>query len=304
MHIGFGKETTYGTAVAPTEFPDLISESLRVVRASEQIKGIRRHSILKQRAHSSRVEGDARIVGNFQDLGLLLKSFFGTVTTTGAGPFTHTFPASTGLASRIGMSLTAEVRREDADALTWRYAGLKTVGFGFEADIENSPKPNWSFIGKSEATGTAATDTAPTFDPMLSSDLLVSFDGTELNDVAMSLQASWPVTDPWKRRSELYAKEPRDSDVMIVEGTARVFLESLTQYNKFASQADVDVQLACSNAIESLTINLNKCKITGIEAPREERNELMATFAFAAQFDTVATASMQAVLVNDDTTIP
>ena len=302
-HFGVGKETTYGTAVAPTEFSEAIRETLQQNRRFEEITTIRSNSTRVVNQLNSNVGGDVELIGNFQDIGLLLKGFIGSVTTTGAGPYTHTFPATSGTTGRSGLSLTAEVSR-DSTALTWRYAGCKVVSYSFSASKDQSPRITFGLAGKSEATGTAAAPSFPTFSPMLVQNLTISFDGVSLDCTELSLEAEWPVDEPYVIGSAVYAKEPLDNAVLKVGGSATVLLTDLTQYAKFNGTTDVDIAIACTSGGLSITHNLNKCRLTAAPINVDGRERLLGRYDFQSFFDATATENLQVVLVNDDVTIP
>ena len=306
-HVGVGVESTYGTPVAPTEFTEAVSETLQQVREFENITTIRSNSTRVVNELSNRIEGDIVLTGNFQDIGYLLYSFIGDVDTAGAGPYNHTFPGSTGTAGRTGVSSTVEVRR-DSDTRTWRYAGCKTTGFQIAASLGQSPQLTFSFVGKSEATGTAATASYPDFDPMLVTDMSISFDGgsTTVDATDISLNCAWPVDNPYAIGSAAFAKEPIDNDVLAVSGSATVLFEDgeMTEYGYFDGSTDVDVQIIISDGTHSLTVNMNKTRITAAPVNLSGRERLVGTFEWQSFFDTTATENIQIVLTNDDATIP
>ena len=301
-HLGVGKETTYGTGVAPVVYFDIVSESLASKHNDEEIKTIRTWSSRQYETLSVSWSGDIEVIANFHDIGILLKHFFGGVTTTGAAdPWTHTFPPTTGIpaAGRDGLSLTSEVQR-DATATTWRYDGGKITGFGFTAAADSLPKFSFSLMGKGEGTGTAGTPSYETWAPMLSKHIAVTFDGTALDAQSVNLNASFPVDEPSVLGSIEFGKEPTENDVLAVSGDVTVYFEDLVQYNKFDTLADVDIQIKVTDtASRDLEFNLNKCRLTEATPAVSGRERLMATYNFVSYYDTDATENLQIVLKND-----
>jgi hypothetical protein len=302
-HAGVGIESTYGTPVAPTDFFEATTESLATVRNFEDLNTIRSNSVLRVEELNSLIQGDMEMLGNYQDLGLLLKLFFGSNDVSGVGPYTHTFPAAAGTSGRAGISGTIEIQR-DSTALTWRYAGCKITSLGLSVSLDSSPKVTVGVQAKSEATGTAETPTFPTFDPMLVGDVTVNLDATALDATTFNINAEWPVDQPYKLGSSTFAVEPIDSGPLAVTGDFSVYVPDLTEYAKFDGSTAVDVQLAVTDGAHSLTLNMNTCRLTAVSANLSGRDRLLATYEFRSYYDAVATENIQAILVNDDVTIP
>jgi hypothetical protein len=93
--IGWAVETTPGTIVTPTAFNPLVSESLTIDRERLESAGI----IASRRVLTSdqwnggniTVGGDIALELYNRGLGKLFRGMFGTVNTTGSGPYTHVF---------------------------------------------------------------------------------------------------------------------------------------------------------------------------------------------------------------------
>lgn len=303
-HVGFGVETTYGTAVASTDFTEALSESLQKNMTFEELAPLRTNSTRKRNLLTSSVGGDVTMLGNYQDVGLLLKHFVGTVDTTGGGPYTHTFPASTGTTGRSGLGLTCEIKR-DTTAKTWRYAGCKVTGMSIQASQSQSPQFTFSFLGKSEATGTVTTASYPTFDPMLTGNSTITFSGATMPVQDLSLNCEWPVDEPFAMGAATFAREPSENGTLTVGGTATVIFEDaeMTQYGYFDGSTDVDIAIALTDGTHSLTVNMNKCKFTAVTANLSGRERLVGTFTFSSDYDTDATENIQFILINDDASL-
>ncbi|RMF18884.1 MAG: hypothetical protein D6760_13545 [Deltaproteobacteria bacterium] len=302
-HFGIGEETTWGTAVTPTRFYEALSESVERQKGFDEIASIRSYSTQQIVTLNDIIRGDVEILGNYDGIGLLFKHLIGSVDTTGTGPYTHTFPASTGIPStdRIGLSLTLEMRRDGS--LVWTYAGAKITGLAHSFGTDQASRMTWSFLAKSETTGSSATTpTWPTLLPMSPSQASISFDGTTLDARSVALTVENPVDETFLLGSTTLSKEPDRSDVLKVTATAEVLFDSFTQYSKFQSGADVDVQIKSDNGTESITYNLNKCRITSATPHVSGRERLVATYEITSYYDTTATENIQVVLVNNDAT--
>jgi hypothetical protein len=125
--IGYALESTVGTPVTVTSFLPLVSESLTQERNRLESAGI----IAGRRVLTSDQwnGGDITVSGSVQHelynrgLGKLFTAMFGAVTTTGAGPYTHTFTPG----DLTGDALTVQVGRPATNGTVYpfTYAGMK-----------------------------------------------------------------------------------------------------------------------------------------------------------------------------------
>ena len=306
-HFAVGAETTYGTAVTPTEFVEALSETLQAEPSFEHIKTIRSPSVRKVVQLADIVRGDVVAVGNYQDMGLLLKHLLGSVdSVTSSTTTAHTFPASTGIPAtdRDGFSLTGEMLRDGN--ILWTYAGLKVTGFQLQAAVDSVAQVTWSFLGKSSTatTGSGTAQSFPTLDVMIPSEITVNVQGSAQDAKSCSISVQWPVDEPYKLGSTTLAVEPKSSDTIEVTGEVVVLFQDMTEYDLFAAYTDTDLQISITNATESLVINCDKTRITQATPHVDGRNRLEATYQFSGYFNATATPGVQFVLTNDDAAIP
>lgn len=305
QHVGIGAESTYGTAVAPTDFLEGVeSADVNLNKEVEEISTIRAHSVRIVNLLNERVAGTVICIGNYQELGLIFKHFWGAATTSGAGPFTHTFPGSSGIpdTGRIGKSLTIEIM--EASGLATRYAGCKVTQIRISADANRSPRIEFTFFGKSAATATPAAFVDPGFNPMVVGDADFIFDGTTLDVTDFDITLSREVDEPFVVGSAAVAKEPRDGK-LAATGTCTLLFTDNTQWTKFLNNTDVDVQLAITDGTRALTLNMNKVRLRNHTKPIEaENSRVRCKIDFVSFFDTTTTENVQAILVNNDATIP
>lgn len=309
-YFGAGVESTYGTAVAPTDFSEIVSESMAKTMTFEDIQAQQSLSIQNVVPLTSMVGGEVEILGNYSSPGLLMKHFFGAATT--AGSYTHTFPGTVAGVGRVGKSLTLEIERDDAaipdGTMTWTYAGCKVVGMTFSASRDQSPRFTFSFLGKSETNANSTGYTAPASqDLMLITDMTVGYDGTDLDMTDFSLRATWPVDEPFVIGSQVFSSEPRDNGPMLVEWDANVILNAaaVSNYADFGSTTAVDViPVVTADAGSSLTFNMPKTRITQMSTNLSGRETIMAAMSGRTYFNTATTQGLEAILINDDVSIP
>lgn len=161
--VGFGEESTYGTAVARTNWLPLVSSSIKrsITYDPEPTMG-RADDLgrLTRRKHvtEDNVEGETETVFAYDDSTLLLlKHGMGGLATTGTGPYTHTFTLGD-----LPTGLTAEWLQDPNDTDTAEvFEGMKISSFtiGLTAGGLASHKCSW--IG--ETSGGLASGGAPTY---------------------------------------------------------------------------------------------------------------------------------------------
>lgn len=305
-HFGFKEESTYGTAVTPDVFVEALEINIDDKPNFEEVKVIRSWSTRQMVELNSIIRGEATVQLDFQVAGDLLYHFYGVAPdTTGAGPYTHTFPPSTGIpaAGRNGVSATLQERRDGS--LVWQHAGCKMTGFGFEVSVDQSARAALSWIGKStDNTASATTASYRDFDIIKPSHCTINVNGSAQDARSFSFNAGFPVDEPFKLGSTSLALEPTENDVIGVEGQFEVYFADMTEYDLFKNRSDVDVQLSATDGTHSLTVNMDKARFTEVSVPVSGRERLMATFAYRAFYNSDATENIQSVVVNDVATIP
>lgn len=125
--IGYALESSVGTVVTPTAFLPLVSETLVQDKQRLESSGI----LAGRRVLASNQwnGGDVVVSGSVQHelynrgLGKLFTAMFGAVTTTGVGPYTHTFTPG----DLTGDALTVQVGRPGVNGTVYpfTYAGMK-----------------------------------------------------------------------------------------------------------------------------------------------------------------------------------
>lgn len=302
-HIGVGEETTWGTAVTPTRFYEALSESVQREKGYDEIATIRSFSTRQIITLNDLVKGDVEILANYDGIGVLFKHLIGSVDTTGTGPYTHTFPASTGIPSddRIGLGLTLEFRRDGS--LVWTYAGAKITGMSHSFGTDQASRMTFSFLAKGETTGSSATTPSySTLLPMAPSQVTVKFDGTALDAANAVVTVENPLDETFLLGATNLAKEPDRSDVLKVTASVEVLFDSFTQYQKFQDDDDVAVEIVATNGTESLTYTMSKCRITQATPHMAGRERLKATYEITSYYNSTATENLQIELVNNDST--
>jgi hypothetical protein len=152
--IGFAAEatTTPGTRATPTRFLEFVSEDLSLNVQRIESMGLR----AGRRTTHRWVPGTREVSGGFsvemaaQGTGLLLSHAFGTVATTGANPYVHTFtpgPLDT-------KTLTVQVGRPDhgGTVRAFDYLGCSITEWELSAEVNQFLAGRFSVYGMDCAT--------------------------------------------------------------------------------------------------------------------------------------------------------
>ncbi len=301
-HIGFGKETVPGTPVAPTKYIDLLGETIEETPVLEQIALSRLVALAKVANNNAAVGGGFNAQGSYQDIAHLLWYIIGGVVgTSGAGPYTHTIPNASGAAGRP--YLTTEVRRDD-DTRTFRYPGCLLTSLALSAAVGQSFRFDGEVAGMLPVgEGTAGTATYAALALMCALEVDVLIDAVSTNAAGWNLNIARPAdaVHIMKQRGPL---KPLDTGALVCDGSIEIFPDDLTEYDLFETPSEVDVQLVVTEATGlSCTINLDKCAISAGTPHVNEFDRQVMSFDFVSLFNSVATANIQAVVINDVVTV-
>jgi hypothetical protein len=294
-HVGIAKEVTFNTALAPSDFIEAISEDIKQERETEQLAPLRQLFVSKVVELTKIYRGTVETIANYEDVGPWLKAFFGTATTSGAGPYTHTFPDPTPGITDRAESWCFEVLRDTG--LNWRYAGGKVISFGVSAATDRAARFTFGCVAASETTPASAAPSFPAFEPIIPSHISVQFDATNLDARTAELSMEWPVDEPFQLGSTEIQREQKDNTLAIA-GSVEVYFLDVTEYTKFTNFTDVDFGLIMTDATLSLTINLDTVKLKQATPAVQERERLVATYEFEAF------GEPEVILINNDVTLP
>lgn len=173
-HLGWGEESTYGTAVARPYFVEINNES--IIKEDQRLET---NSITRRGTLNTKVQqGGRSISGAFEfdcpygGVEKLLKHAFGQIDTTSPDitnvptAKTHTFT----IADTLPTGLTFEVWRDNTNFITeankaFVYAGGKITSMEFACAVDEILRVTCNIFGQDE---TRATKTTPSFytDPL------------------------------------------------------------------------------------------------------------------------------------------
>ena len=299
--IGFKTESTVGTKVVVDQFPPFKSEGLTqsiTYLDTETISS--RHTLSVTKQGTKEVGGQVSFELANVDFATLLTHMMGSVTTSGAGPYTHV--ATPG--SLVGKSMSWQVGRPDSGGTVnpFDYLGCKIGSWTISADVGSIATMDLDLVGMTEATGgtlaTASYDTA--WEPFVFTEASLTLAGTAIGTVrSLSLTGDNAI----ERRVRLgsgTSKEPLQIGRRPYTGTVSMDFDSLTQYAKYVAGTEVALVALFDNGTDTLTIACN-VQFTG-ETPTVGGQELLEqSLPFRCLSATSDADAITLTLVNTET---
>jgi hypothetical protein len=167
--IGFGVETTWGTAVTPTKFLPLNNESIKIRPKRVASTGLRNGAAPMALSASYRTlwtdaGGQFNLDVTNKSMGLLFKSMLGTSATTNSGAvYTHTYTMGTTIPA-----FTTQVGRASSDGTVnkFTYSGCKVADWELSLSTDAPLQLTATIDGKAETSATSGLTTPSYSDPL------------------------------------------------------------------------------------------------------------------------------------------
>lgn len=270
--FAWGKESTYGTAVAAAKYVEIEKESLREGRKYAHKPLLRTLSRNRRIKEKMAPAGSIRLPMLKTGLEQLLENAFGasSAATTGpaSGVYTHTFT----LKAAVPVGLTAYVSR-DADATgagtCYRYAGAHISKLTLDQAVGEWLMVDAEFIARIQAQTTNLSPSYPTFTPYDYSHMTVFAINPASANVAIPLRSLKVMIDN-KYDLEGYRLGSEQRQVVNREGQREVSFEfemelnaeALIDYYQALSETDLQFKWVI-DADTDLTLTLPKVVFDG-----------------------------------------
>lgn len=298
--IGFKTEAVVGTAVVVDKFLPFVSESIKQPIEYLDSKTLTaRHTIKATKAGTQAVEGGITTELANTSLATLLKHMFGTIVTTGAGPYTHT--ATPG--PLTGKSMTIQGGKPDAAGVVhpFTYAGCKIGGWTISANTGEIASLELNILGMTEttATGLAVASYDATWAPFVFREAAVTVAGSPSNNVrSVSISGENQLSHRFRLGSG-FSKEPLQAGLRPYTGTISADFDGLTDYNRYVNGTQAALVVAFNNGTQTLTFTMN-VQFVG-ETPTVGGFDLVEQpLPFRCISATSDAAAITAVLVNSE----
>jgi len=307
--IAIGRETSYGAGGTVSEWIGASEESLQLSIPNENVNQIAQRREVKKTYQKARsVEGGVNFDVDINNgLGVILRSFFGTVSDVAASgtlAYKHTYEFRQG--AEVD-SVWISSNKLPGTNVAKNYVGLVPSTIGFDFPEDDTIKANVSFIGQNEATGTVMNGTYGTFQPFTSmGNLQVLIDGVVNADITnLSIE-------PNNNAKKIMGVGTNNTISKIVygevacEGSFDIVFADETERNKFINKTASTLQVKLTGATLAGTaraeLNFKMPAVEYVEAPFEDKDGVIgATIGFKAIYgaNAVGTGALLVELQNN-----
>lgn len=249
-----GKESTYGTRVAPTRGYEFSSESLELDIARVEAFGVRAQAagagsvqrtdrwVAGRKAVSGSIEfdGDTSGIGS-KGFGMLLENAMGAnavITTPGGGTLTRDLDFDLG--DPFGKSLTIQVGTPDTGGTVRvrEFEGCKIVSFELAQELDKWLAGSFEIEGEDMTTSqTLASFSLPTGQELYHwGQAVYTIGGGGLDVIGYKLKVSTPMAVERYRQSSTspaLRREPIINGPRMIEGELEIEFSGLTEYNRY-----------------------------------------------------------------------
>lgn len=254
--VGWKSESTWGTGVTVDTFVPVLESTLDVDEGFLRSSGIRagRRTRSPGRLGARTVAGSVRLELPNTSIAALLKHMFGTVNTTGAGPYTHTYSPG----PQVSKSLTLQTGITDASDTTRPFTatGAKLGAWELSASVGELAELSFDWTAKDVVTATAlASASYATITPFSFIDASVSVNGSAVASAnAVTLSASKNLRDDRHVLGSRYIREQLEDEHWEFTSEISADFDDLTLYALGVAGTQVASVLTYSNGVESLVI--------------------------------------------------
>lgn len=300
--VGWKTESTWGTAVTVDTFVPVTSASLDIDEGYLRPAGIRagRRTRNPGRVGARKVSGSVELELPNVSVAALMKHMFGAVSTTGAGPYTHTYTPG----AHVGKSLTQQVGVTDAGGTTRPFtaSGVKLGGWSLSCAVGDFAKLSYDWTAKDVVTATAlATATyASGLTPFTFVEGSISVNGSTVGSArSVTLSASKGLRDERHVLGSRYIKEQLEEDHFEFTSEIEADFEDLTLFALAPAATQVASVLTFNNGTDTLTITCSG-QVIGDPPSLTSVGLESQTIRLEHSHATSDASAIQAVLVNTE----
>jgi hypothetical protein len=304
--FGFVAETTYGTPVTVTRFVPLVDESVQTEIDKLESEGIIAGArVLRSQQWSQgyrRSEGDVGMEVYDRSIGLLLHHALGTVATSGAGPYTHTFTPG----DLAGKGLTMQFGRPNRNGtvIPFTYAGGKIQSWEIAVAAGEIATFGITAVAQTETNGItlASANYATSIRPMTFVNGSFTLGSSSLCVRSAQISGENRLSTDRTCIGQNFIDEPTEADLREYTGEIEVEFYDLSLYNRFLQGTEAAMSLVLS-APGTATLTVAANVRTDGETPNiEGRDLLVHTLNFKCVGTNSDASAITMTFVNNDTT--
>lgn len=305
--IGIGKETTWGTGVAPTAFFNG-TEGI-----SEQRARLRESMNFGTRSRQPADAGRLRITGPMNGMharpigiGHLLRAALGAPVTSGAeAPYTHVFtPAKTKFSAEAALppySVTVK-RQPGSPGVIHRYAGGQLNQLTLNQPMDDALTADADWIAKAVSAESDTTLALEAGNRFRFNQLAVTRDSTAfkfLESFGLTINNALETEETLNETDEISAVDFGDS-IITVNMTAS--FRSALAYADFTGNDPQAWLFTWTNGTSELEISIPRLNIEEWSAPISGPGRMQVSCTGVAEYDTSAGYELQITLKNSQAT--
>lgn len=298
--FNIGKESTPG--VSPTQMQTLkcvtTGESLNssaTELTSNTITLIRDITGLRNGLYS--VSGSLPIELATEGTGVFLEALMGTKTTTGTGPYVHTYRR----ASQVPSYTIERVYSNTSPLMTQVYNGCKVNQITFNFDSGSLVTATVDVVGRKSTKGSAVIDSTPdTYNHIPFAGIDASI--ITINGVATTvIKGALTITNAIEASNVLGSQYADD----VVEGKGEVsgsfdlYFENRTHYDMFVNETQFEIVLTLTRGTDSIEFRIPNAKFSGNrDVVVATDKALIATYTFKGIQDSSINGAIEIIETN------
>lgn len=304
--IGWKSESVWNTLVTVDKFAPFLDEAIKndggAVIPSRGIRAGRRLGFSHKRGVKL-IGGPVKLELGNTDIAVLLRHLFGTVATSGVGPFTHTYTPG----SLNDKSLTLQVGRPDSgDTVRARtFGGVKIPSWSIAAAVDENVilEAEVSAASETGATGLAVASYTSGWEPFVYTEGSVTKGGGAIVVDNFTITGANTLRTDRKaiRASNTSITKQLGNGMREIGITLEMDFEDLTMYNHFLDDDALTLVLKLDNGTQTFTVTA-KGYLAG-ESPTVTGPEVLKQpLPFVCESATSDADAFTAVLVNSEST--
>lgn len=302
-YAGIGEESTYGTGVAASVFMEIAGETMKGSRPRKPVGVLGSRSLKRTVKDKAVVGGGIKLPFVYDGLEKILKHAFGTVNTTGANPYTHTFTfGATGLPTGLTVIVNRDASNLGANTM-FRYVGCHIARLSLSQEIGEPLIIEPDFIGSDFGNVAIQAATFPGWNPIEYGQMTVATLDQAGTPYDMKLRSLKLVIDnkiePIMRLLDFKSKGYHIVEQREVTFECEMEFDSITAYAQFRDALEEDYRFKWVSGAKSLQLDLPKAFLTGEEPSTEGPGPYFFKLAGRGEMNSTDNDELQAVLINN-----
>lgn len=298
--LGFGKETTFGTAVSSGFFFNAGFD------IQEERQRLREAFLLGTRGMASSCDGRLRINGNVPNVairpeyaGMIFRALLGAPTTSGSDPYTHVFEDSTAkFSTDVALPPYTCTAETDSNEIL-RFAGGQLNQLTLRQRKDDFLYADMAWIFKSVATTTTESISLESGCPFLFSDLAVTRNGSAYGGIE-------ELTLTINNNLETFEELDESNTIVGTDFASPISVQLALTLNAtesgsrsdFVTPTKQEWVLTWDNGTDSLTITLPQISVEQRGKPVQGAGRILVNYQGMAEYNSSDGNTLEVSLLN------